>query len=1254
MIRTNRLWTALLAAMLSCMAACSSDSNNNTAPPPVVVDNLAPVFAGLKAIATAGGGSVRLCWEPANDDKDLPSQIRYRMYASSVRGTQNFGSPALETAPGTTCITVTAVPSTRQFYVIRAVDSQGLEENNRIEVSVTPQAPGNVRYVDSSNENPGDGTIGNPFQTIQEGVIATEALAAGGILLVATGNYPEQVRVTLAATTAMHIFGGFPSWASFTSPTPEQVLQAFDAAANPTTVDGTGITQFTTSGESLVYVDNGVRPTFIGGLRVSNAEEIGIGGFVVDLEITCCVVRDPDGGLTDNVTQAAIQFGNLLAASPNYAVVVGSDLREFARTGVEVSGFTNWLQVSGNFIGQEQANSDSTTGVGMAQQAVIEELLAGVVLPEDTILVPTGVTTMIRMENNEIFRTNNDGIFLDFSPEVETEAGSLDILIRGNDISFIDSGGGILIDDLVYFGDGGSATVTIDHNRLVSTSDTTVEIDWVSTQIVLDGSAVDGPTTVVVADNWHGLADDGVGQFFDMIPPVDGKCSLTYHNNQAVNIESTAMDVDSYNPEGPGPTDGVLEFIMTDNRLSEVNGETPDLELDNPPGADGLLSLFIEDNINTNPDGDTAFELNVDNPMGVNPADTVYNQTVTVQYNTVLETYEAGEHIDLSCFTGNGACNVTIMDNFIVAGGGIGVFHDDNGTATGPLGTATFQIVHNFLLIHDDLGIEVDVDATSLTVLDILHNYSSAYETPFEINVQSGNAPNGRIHTTVFNNRVDNSDDDQFDYSDDTSASNGESAYLFVGNNNFTHGVETSGTLIDVRDHGMVLFANNFVGFGEVDSDDGLEIDAFGNNPGLVTVRNNSFSFIPGDAVDTGETNTQFINNTVAYNGMGGTTSEEGIVRDSSGQPFVLNSILYRNGGADLDSDDPIVSTYSLIGDQDPAVGFGDVTGNPLLINGPIQLDFNANYMLRPGSPAQDAGHPSPLFNDPDGTRNDMGTFGGPGSGWVGSFLPLDIEDEDGASTPDVPLLVIGVGRPFDSTATLVGLVDMHAGSPLRPIGPNDGLSVVFTRPIQGGSLGGISITADGAPVAGTFVLRNGGRVAAFVPNAPVAAGDEIAVSVSGLVLAEGNGAPLDTPYNNTFGTLPASTPEAESATGPDANGTPGTAEAIAGVPQTLNVTGTLFDVTDTDYYSFTASAGERLQATGLLERLATPNSISMTLTLYASDGTTVLAENSGNASSLSGGRNDPFVDFVIPTNGTYYLQMSGGTGDYELQWYIR
>jgi len=1252
MNRMNRLWTVLPAALLSCVAACSSDSNNNTAPPPVVTDNLAPVFAGLKAIATAGGGSVRLCWEPANDDKDAPSQIRYRMYASSVRGTQNFGSAALETAPGTTCITVTAVPSTRQFYVIRAVDTENAEETNRIEVSVTPLATGNVVYVGSDSTSAGDGSLATPFHTIQEGVDAAEAFAAGGIVLVATRTYNEQVRATVTATTALHIFGGFPSWATFTSPTPEQILATFDAAANPTTVDGTGLTQFTTSGEALVHVENGGRPTFIGGLRISNAEEIGIGGFVVDLEITCCTGRDPDGGLTDNVTQAAIQFGNLLAASPNYAVVVGSDLREFARTGVEVSGFTNWLQVSGNFIGQEQANSDSTTGVGMAPNVAIPEQLSGVVLPEDTILVPTDGMTMIRMENNEIFRTNQDGIFLDFSPEQETAPGTLHAEFLGNDISFISSGAGISLEDFLYFGDGGSGSLTVDRNRLVSTSDAAVEVDLVETQTILDGSAVDGPTTITVTNNLMALNDEGVGCFFDLIPPAGGTCSVTFDNNQGSNIESTALDVESFNPEGPGPTDGVLEFIMRNNRLAEVNGNTPELNLENPPGADGLLSLLIAGNINTNPDDDTAFELSIDNAMGLNPVDTVYNQTVTVQDNIVLETGDAGRHIDLSCFTGNGACEVHVMDNFFVAGGGIGIFHNDNGSATGPLGTATVQVMHNFLFVHDDLGIEVDVDATALTVLDILHNYASADETPIELEVSSGNSPNGRVHTTVFNNRIDSSDDDQFDYSDETAETNGDAAYLFAGNNTFAHGVETSGTIVDVRDHGMVLFANNFVGFGEVDSDDGLEIDARGSNPGLVTVRNSIFGFVPGDAVDLGISNTQFINNTVAYNGMGGTTSDYGIVKDTDGEPFILNSILYMNGAADLEPSDELLTSYTLVGDQDPAVGFGDVAGNPLLIGAPDLFDFNANYMLRPGSPAIDAGHPSPRFRDTDGTRNDLGTFGGPGSGWVGSFLPEDPEDLDASSMPDVPLCVIGVGRPFASTATLAAQVDMHAGSPLRPIGPNDGLSIVFTRPIQVGSLGGISITSDGAPVPGTFVLRNGGRVAVFLPNASVAAGNEIEVNVNGLVLAEDTGAPLATPFNDAFGTLPAATPEAEAAAGPDSNGTPGTAEAIAGTPTTLNVTGTLFTA-DTDYYSFTATAGERAQATVVAARLATPTNSSMTLTLYASDGTTVLTANSGNTGTLGGGRNDPFVDFVIPADGTYYLQVLAGTGDYELHWYI-
>ena len=37
-------------------------------------------------------------------------------------------------------------------------------------------------------------------------------------------------------------------------------------------------------------------------------------------------------------------------------------------------------------------------------------------------------------------------------------------------------------------------------------------------------------------------------------------------------------------------------------------------------------------------------------------------------------------------------------------------------------------------------------------------------------------------------------------------------------------------------------------------------------------------------------------------------------------------------------------------------------------------------YHLANGSPAVDAGQPSPTQNDPDGSRNDMGAYGGPGA----------------------------------------------------------------------------------------------------------------------------------------------------------------------------------------------------------------------------------------------------------------------------------
>lgn len=74
-----------------------------------------------------------------------------------------------------------------------------------------------------------------------------------------------------------------------------------------------------------------------------------------------------------------------------------------------------------------------------------------------------------------------------------------------------------------------------------------------------------------------------------------------------------------------------------------------------------------------------------------------------------------------------------------------------------------------------------------------------------------------------------------------------------------------------------------------------------------------------------------------------------------------------------------------------PYPGTGEISENPLFV------DTN-DYYLDDGSPCRDTGHPGMSYNDPDGTRNDMGVYGGPEAsglgGWSGSgFIFTSIGD---------------------------------------------------------------------------------------------------------------------------------------------------------------------------------------------------------------------------------------------------------------------
>jgi hypothetical protein len=76
----------------------------------------------------------------------------------------------------------------------------------------------------------------------------------------------------------------------------------------------------------------------------------------------------------------------------------------------------------------------------------------------------------------------------------------------------------------------------------------------------------------------------------------------------------------------------------------------------------------------------------------------------------------------------------------------------------------------------------------------------------------------------------------------------------------------------------------------------------------------------------------------------------------------------------------PMSSDYSLFWDNGSADYASAVIGTGNLIGlDPLFVDpSTSDYHLQAGSPAIDAGDPSPAYADPDGTRNDMGAHGGP------------------------------------------------------------------------------------------------------------------------------------------------------------------------------------------------------------------------------------------------------------------------------------
>jgi hypothetical protein len=156
-----------------------------------------------------------------------------------------------------------------------------------------------------------------------------------------------------------------------------------------------------------------------------------------------------------------------------------------------------------------------------------------------------------------------------------------------------------------------------------------------------------------------------------------------------------------------------------------------------------------------------------------------------------------------------------------------------------------------------------------------------------------------------------------------------------------------------------ILIRNNLIIDNGLDGKDGIFVN--GDKPHTFTIHNNTIVNNVGNGIfiKKGVGSGDIRNNIVADNGRIGLKNYSGTATSTDYNNLFSNGALgnknYDNGGTGVGS------------------GAHTISADPLFVN-PTVDDFR----LRTGSPCINAGDPNSRFTDVDGTRNDMGAYGGP------------------------------------------------------------------------------------------------------------------------------------------------------------------------------------------------------------------------------------------------------------------------------------
>jgi hypothetical protein len=193
---------------------------------------------------------------------------------------------------------------------------------------------------------------------------------------------------------------------------------------------------------------------------------------------------------------------------------------------------------------------------------------------------------------------------------------------------------------------------------------------------------------------------------------------------------------------------------------------------------------------------------------------------------------------------------------------------------------------------------------------------------------------------------------------------------------------------------GITVMANiiaKIIGFTITSSNYGINL----KSNSQTIVRNNAIVSNGRDGVIV-EYNKKVVssiyNNIISYNVRNGINSNQSVSSCCVSNPLmnIANNIIFSNGnyGLNLFYADETISynnVYSnLAGNYySCSAGLGDISQNPQFID-----SSNGNYALQSSSTSINAGTQGSADADPDGTRNDMGAYGGPDAAGFWPYPP--------------------------------------------------------------------------------------------------------------------------------------------------------------------------------------------------------------------------------------------------------------------------